>query len=476
VLVEQTLSIKTKIDSKLNSYEWYWCTWVSSEETVFQVPQQHYYCYWYFPLNLVLTLITTYKKWYINLQAYALEQIYHNINNNLSFDTEFKLQTLGPAYLYKTYFPLQYKNTVNNNTPTPNHTTFSSYSINSLSEQPDSDSNNKLLSKDWKNKAVKIYINAKTKRNEILNDNVGKSGIYLWQNMESKKCYVGQAQNLGDPKKGRLLRYYHKSNLIGARRGVSLINRAILKYGHHNFLVAILEFCPISILDEREQFWLDQIKPEYNILKYASSTRGYKHTLVSLTKMRGKRPLFSPSLENRIKIGKAAANRTYTQSYRDWVSEKMGKKIYVYDLNNKLVNSYHSISKLKEAYKIKLHHKTLYKRISEGEIFNNHRFSFSPLGLFSKNNTVITISDQVKRKKICVTNIANPEQSLIFNTLSAVAAYIKEIDGKSDRASIRRNLKSGGLYKNKWKLTFASNPGVKLTPSFELKQGNEDEK
>lgn len=316
---------------------------------------------------------------------------------------------------------------------------------------------NKTIVLRGKDKAVKIYINAKTKRKEILSDNDGKSGIYLWHNIESGKSYIGQGQNLGNPISGRLLRYYHKSYLNNPKEGVSLIKRAILKYGHHNFIVAILEYCPISILDEREQFWLDELKPEYNILKFARSTRGYKHTLASLIKMRGKRPGFSPSLENRIKIGKAA-NRIYTQDYRDLVSEREGNKIYAFDLNNKLINSYSSISKLKEAYKIKLQHKTLYKRISEGEIFNNHRFSFSPLGLFNKNNLVISISNEVKRKKIRIINITNPEQSLIFNTLTEVTAFIKKIDGKSDRVSIRKNLKSGTLYKKKWKLEFALNP------------------
>jgi hypothetical protein len=39
------------------------------------------------------------------------------------------------------------------------------------------DSNNKP--NDWQNKAVKIYVNAETKRKEILSENAGKSGIYL---------------------------------------------------------------------------------------------------------------------------------------------------------------------------------------------------------------------------------------------------------------------------------------------------------
>lgn len=148
---------------------------------------------------------------------------------------------------------------------------------------------------DWKDIAKKIYVNAETKRKEILEDNSGKSGIYLWQNIETTKCYIGQAQNLGDPKKGRLLKYYHNSYLNDPKRGASLIRRAIIKHGHSKFIVAILEYCPIEKLDEREQVWLDKLKPEYNILKKSNSSRGYKHTLTSLAKMKGKRPGYSPN-------------------------------------------------------------------------------------------------------------------------------------------------------------------------------------
>jgi group I intron endonuclease len=36
---------------------------------------------------------------------------------------------------------------------------------------------------------------------------------------------------------------------------------------------------------EREQYYLDKLKPEYNILKYAGSSFGYKHTEESKKKM-----------------------------------------------------------------------------------------------------------------------------------------------------------------------------------------------
>lgn len=54
---------------------------------------------------------------------------------------------------------------------------------------------------DWKSKAIKFYDNAKTQRNFILEENSGKSGIYLWYNRKNGKSYIGQSINLGDKKK-----------------------------------------------------------------------------------------------------------------------------------------------------------------------------------------------------------------------------------------------------------------------------------
>ena len=57
-----------------------------------------------------------------------------------------------------------------------------------------------------------------------------------------------------------------------------LIYKAILRYGHDNFTFLVLEYCTIQDLMEREQYHLDTVQPEYNILKCAGSSRGYRHT------------------------------------------------------------------------------------------------------------------------------------------------------------------------------------------------------
>ena len=48
----------------------------------------------------------------------------------------------------------------------------------------------------------------------------------------------------------------------------------------------IIEFCDTEELLKREQYYLDNLKPQYNIVESAGSTLGYKHTPESLQKMR----------------------------------------------------------------------------------------------------------------------------------------------------------------------------------------------
>jgi hypothetical protein len=56
------------------------------------------------------------------------------------------------------------------------------------------------------------------------------------------------------------------------RRSKSQINQALLKYAYLGFNLEILEYT--TLLEEtilREQYYLDLLNPEYNILKTAGS-------------------------------------------------------------------------------------------------------------------------------------------------------------------------------------------------------------
>ena len=73
--------------------------------------------------------------------------------------------------------------------------------------------------------------------------------------------------------------------MSSSKRGASLICKALLKYGYAGFRLEILEYCSISIVLDREQFYIDKLNPEYNILKIAGSNLGYKHSEASLKLM-----------------------------------------------------------------------------------------------------------------------------------------------------------------------------------------------
>lgn len=103
-------------------------------------------------------------------------------------------------------------------------------------------------------------------------ENKGKSGIYRWINKINGKTYVGSGQDLAK----RLGYYFKSSELLRFKRP---IHSALLRYGHENFKLEILEYVQSKEdLIKREQFYIDSLAPEYNILKVAYSLEGYTHT------------------------------------------------------------------------------------------------------------------------------------------------------------------------------------------------------
>lgn len=114
------------------------------------------------------------------------------------------------------------------------------------------------------------YLNVDINKLTIYKDNYKKSGIYRWTNLINNKSYIGSAYKLNR----RLSDYYSIDQYKRIRiKGRSMINDAILKYGISNFSLDILEYCEFNII-EREQYYLDILKPEYNICKIANSALG----------------------------------------------------------------------------------------------------------------------------------------------------------------------------------------------------------
>jgi len=96
--------------------------------------------------------------------------------------------------------------------------------------------------------------------------------IYRFITKLNNKNYIGSSTNLST----RFLKYFNiKKNQNDGRM---LINLALLNYGYENFILDILEYYSKEDTLKIEQYYLDKNKPEYNILKFAGYSLGYKHT------------------------------------------------------------------------------------------------------------------------------------------------------------------------------------------------------
>jgi len=120
-----------------------------------------------------------------------------------------------------------------------------------------------------------VYINAYLHKSNILNENKNKSGIYKWVSAISNKSYIGSSKNIT-----KRLRRYYSINYLNNKiiKYNSHIYKAILDQGYYNFNLEILEYCNKECLIDREQYYINLLKPEYNICKIAGSMLGFKHS------------------------------------------------------------------------------------------------------------------------------------------------------------------------------------------------------
>lgn len=206
-----------------------------------------------------------------------------------------------------------------------------------------------------------IYEDAFAMKKEILKDNKDKAGIYMWSNKITGDIYVGQSVNLSK----RFLRYFNL-NFLNSRNEL-VIHRALIKYGYLNFSLTILEYCDVSELDKREQYYFDSLNPQYNTQKIAGgSSKGlilseetknkiskalkgvyikdkaywYNRTLSDATKklMSSKRkgelnPLYgkSHSEETKDLIRQKALGRKHSEDTKLLMSTKRGNPVNIYE-------------------------------------------------------------------------------------------------------------------------------------------------
>jgi len=95
----------------------------------------------------------------------------------------------------------------------------------------------------------------------------GKLGIYGFLCKTNNKLYLGSSKSLASR---------FNSHIKGSQSNI-LLQRAINKYNLEDFIFIVFEYCEAEQLISREQFYFNELKPEFNILHVAGSVLGYSY-------------------------------------------------------------------------------------------------------------------------------------------------------------------------------------------------------
>lgn len=157
-----------------------------------------------------------------------------------------------------------------------------------------------------------VYFNCELEKSRIFAENKDKAVVYRWVNNINNKTYIGSSINLSI----RLHKYYSVKHLTNHK---TPIHNALLKYGFKNFTLEILEYCENGINPiVREQYYLDLLKPEYNVLEQAGSSLGFKHKAETLEFFYTNRRASEETKQN---LSLAATGRILTEEDKKKISD-----------------------------------------------------------------------------------------------------------------------------------------------------------
>lgn len=141
---------------------------------------------------------------------------------------------------------------------------------------------------------------------------VPQCGIYVITCLANDKIYIGSAVNI----KRRW--QWHKHALKRGEHHSKHLQRAYAKYGKVSFTFSVLELCTPEQRIEREQYWIDELKPYvrsigFNLANSAKGGAGHNltasHRANISTSLKG--TVRSP--ETRAKIGNAHRGRKHSE-------------------------------------------------------------------------------------------------------------------------------------------------------------------
>jgi group I intron endonuclease len=109
---------------------------------------------------------------------------------------------------------------------------------------------------------------------------MNSSGIYKIQSIiRPERCYIGSAVNINNRWK------HHISELKLNKHGNKKLQNHTNKYGIDDLQFYIAENCDKDKLIQREQFFIDELNPYFNICKIAGSALGIRRSIETCKKI-----------------------------------------------------------------------------------------------------------------------------------------------------------------------------------------------
>lgn len=202
-----------------------------------------------------------------------------------------------------------------------------------------------------------------------------EAGVYLISNNVNGKCYVGSTIHLDQRRRE------HFSKLANNKHINAHLQNAYNKYGREAFDFEVLETIDIddNIKDKllkREQFWIDNLKPEYNILLVAGSNLGYHHTEETKKKISESTTRVKKSEEHAKHIREGQSGRVLTEEHKAKLSE--AAKHRKSPSNHAIISIdgviYNSLKEASEATGVK--YNTIQKRLKNPNFSNYYYVKF----------------------------------------------------------------------------------------------------
>lgn len=158
--------------------------------------------------------------------------------------------------------------------------------------------------------------------------------IYKIKNIINNNIYIGSTSNIKNRKK------HHFTRLKANKHCNIHLQRSWNKYGKDSFKFEVIENnIEDNKLIEREQYYIDNLKPSYNMQKIAGGSalglKRSKQTCLNISNsLKGKKL----TKEHRLKISIGRKGKYLGRE------NKISKPIIQYDMNNNFIKEYESIN------------------------------------------------------------------------------------------------------------------------------------